>query len=96
MRPGGANGWRCSYVVGSDGRSGGLALFCNHADKVILNYKCANFIDVVFMNDRVWTGDLLGFMDAQLGISNICHGNSSEVCITIEALNDKYPLRKLI
>ena len=41
------------FVVESDGRAGGLVLFYQKMNKVILNYESTHFIDVLFMNENV-------------------------------------------
>ena len=49
------------YVQESDGRSGGLVLFCNFINKVVLNYSSPSFIDVVSMRGDEVDWRLTGF-----------------------------------
>lgn len=43
-------GFDLVHEVASDGRSGGLALFCNNTSGVVVNFKTENYIDVVLMS----------------------------------------------
>lgn len=46
-------GFDFMYQSESDGKAGGLVLFYMKDYDVVLNYKSANFIDVLFMADDV-------------------------------------------
>jgi hypothetical protein len=48
-------------VVESDGRAGGLVLFYNKMNKIVLNYVSDNFIDVLFMNEEIVQWRFTGF-----------------------------------
>ena len=50
------------FVVESDGKVGGLALFYHKSNKVELNYVSSHFIDIVFMYEDVVQWRFTGFM----------------------------------
>lgn len=45
----------------SDGRSGGLTLFCNKVSEIVINFMTENFIDMVFMSGNLVSWRLTGF-----------------------------------
>lgn len=54
-------GFDLFHIVESDGRSGGLVLFYNLANEVVLNYSSLNFIDGFVMEANAVAWRLTGF-----------------------------------
>src|SRR4051812_25147739 len=49
------------HIFESDGRSGGLVLFYNLANEVVLNFTSANYIDCFIMENNLVAWRLTGF-----------------------------------
>ena len=89
-------GFDSMFVVESDGKAGGLALFYHESNKIELNYVSPHFIDIVFMYENVVQWRFTGFYghpkwnERHLSWDDIrnLHSKSNHPCVVLGFFNE--------